>query len=802
MRRRRRPEFAAALSPRVTCPKRPPAIFVASSARQVDVERFGRYQLIQPIARGGMAEILLARPLSGARRHCAVKRILPAYSQDLKFVSMFIDEARITIGLHHPHIVQLDDFGQVDGAYFMAMEYVDGTDLSALLRVHALRGRVLPPIVAAAIIRGAAAGLAHAHGLRDPHGQPLAIVHRDVSPQNVLLSLAGEVKVADFGIAAARNKLSLTTPGMVLGKAAYMAPEQARGEPIDFRVDIWALGVVLWECLVGDRLFSGHHVVDTLEAVLTAPIPAPSTLQSGVPVALDALIAGLLTRDPAGRPARTDDVVRALDDVIASLAKTSPLAVDGHFDDASLARYLASIDWSDDTMLLRPGVPRAQAASPKDITRKRAAGLFEDPILKELMERLREEQEPWLLVDLGDRAEDLGLRELALSAWRTAAAGFATRGLLIQALAAHAPVRAVVSEVEADRDVMAIGDLEPGDADELVELLRRFDRHGLGLAVISTTLPLPPKVPLLSDLGPRELARVASVVSVRRVRAGDVIIREGERGDILYALARGRLVVSCSPGDLRELAGPDTGDEPDWAADATARDDGGVRLDELTLQHQRSRRVFLGGLADGDIFGEFSFLAERPRSATVEAVTDAVLLEFERTDVEHIAEVDPAFTAPLLGFYKERVVELMMAKSPMFSLLPPEDRRRLLADARSVDFKDGALIVQEGTIDDGLWFIRRGEVEVFRADPDGPIFINKLGAGQFFGEIAAMRGTPRSVSVRAIGPTSAFHIEARALQTAIAADARLTQLMNTVIARRSAELHERVREHHRVFFGT
>jgi len=144
----------------------------------------------------------------------------------------------------------------------------------------------------------------------------------------------------------------------------------------------------------------------------------------------------------------------------------------------------------------------------------------------------------------------------------------------------------------------------------------------------------------------------------------------------------------------------------------------------------------------------------------------------------------------------------MMAKSPIFSLLPPEDRRRLLAGARSVDFKDGALIVQEGTTDDGLWFIRRGEVEVFRADPDGAIFINKLGAGQFFGEIAALRGTPRTVSVRAIGPSSLFCIEARALQTAIATDARLKQLMNNIIARRSAELHERVREHHRVFFGT
>jgi serine/threonine protein kinase/CRP-like cAMP-binding protein len=772
------------------------------------VERFGRYQLLQPIARGGMAEILLARPLSGARRYCAVKRILPAYSQDLKFVSMFIDEARITIGLEHPHIVRLEDFGQVDGTYFMAMEYVDGRDLAALLHLFGQRGQGLPPVVALAILRDVVDGLVHAHELCDAPGRPLHIVHRDVSPHNILLSSSGEVKLTDFGIAAARNKLSLTTPGMVLGKAAYMAPEQVRGGVLDFRVDLWAVGVVLWECLAGERLFAGPSAVDVLDAVLDAPIPPPSRVRPGIPASLDALTATLLVREPRERPASSRAVLAAFDAILDDLGRSPRGTAREHFDRAELAQFLRDLEWTDTTAPTRPLVHRPPSPS-IDATQKRAASFFDDPPLRALIGRLRDEQEPWILVDAGDRALALGQRELALSAWRSAAAGYASRGLLVQALAAYAPARQVVSSEQANLDVMALGELEPGNDDALVDLLRRFDSHGVGLAVISTSLPVVAEVPLLSRLGPRELAAVADVITVRAVKAGDVIIREGERGECLYAVAKGRLVVSCSPGDLREFTadldldvGRDGAASPDWSLEATSRDNGGLDLDELILKHQRSRRIFLGGLADGDFFGEFSFLADKPRSATVEAVSDAILLEIDRTDVDAIAAVDPAFTAPLLEFYKERVVELVMAKSPIFSLLSPDDRRRLLAGARLVEFRDGELIVQEGMHESSLWFIRRGEVEVFRSDRRGPIFINKLGVGQFFGETAALRGSPRSVSVRAIGATSLLCIAGPLLQAAVAADPRLQQLMDTVIVRRSAELKRRVLEHRRVVLGT
>jgi CRP-like cAMP-binding protein len=211
--------------------------------------------------------------------------------------------------------------------------------------------------------------------------------------------------------------------------------------------------------------------------------------------------------------------------------------------------------------------------------------------------------------------------------------------------------------------------------------------------------------------------------------------------------------------------------------------------------------VYLAGLADGDFFGEFSFLAERPRSATVEAVTDGVLLEIERVDVEHIAAADPAFTAPLLDFYKERVVELMMAKSPVFSLLQPADRKALLDTAVMVEVDDDAVIVTEGTRNDALFFIKRGEVEVFRKDKAGlSIFINKLGSGQFFGEIAALKNTPRTVSVRAIGAVSLFQIDGKALAAIVDRQPKLRALFDAMIHTRAKETQARVQEHHRLFF--
>lgn len=763
-------------------------------------ERFGRYQLLERIALGGMAEILLANSasLGGVERTCVIKRILPQFSRNPTFVSMFIDEARITIGLDHKNIVRLYDFGQHEQRYYMAIEYVDGTDLSQVMRAHLEKGRGVPPATAVFLARELLQGLHHAHSMRDPGGKPLGIVHRDVSPQNVLLSARGAVKLADFGIAAARHKMTLTSPGTVLGKAAYMSPEQATGKQVDFSADVWSVGVILHEMLAGERLFAAETPLATLQRVVYSTIDSPSTLRAGVPTALDRIVLKALERNPRGRYSSALAMASELDAWLREHAVRNEA-----FTEESLARVLSELEWANDTQQMRPARAPTRTGEPN----RTLAG--EDRRLRQLLAELRAEPDLWTLLAVGDRLHELGRTSEAISAWRTAAALFAHRGLLVQAVCAYQSARHVVATEEAEKDLLELGELTAGSRDELVELLAHFDRHdfwglmqesdpdGLGSQPERALLSMG-TVPLLGSLGPLEFARLALLARVRRVHPSELVIREGEAGDSLFAVGRGRLVVWTRPENNSSQEAASSLDEFDeyTSVDPSARP-------SAPGDAGQGSRVYLAGLADGDFFGEFSFLAERPRSATVEAVTESVLLEIDRAALSEIIRDDPHFTEPLLQFYKERVVDLLMAKSPVFSLLEPHDRRRLLDEAALVDFKDEEIIVEEGTLNDHLYFIKRGEVEIFRRDRLGtPIFINKLGHGQFFGEIAALKGTPRMVSVRAMGEVSLFRIDRAALLRIVDRQPRVKNLLDATIALRTAEMRARIREHQCLFVST
>src|SRR3984957_20245519 len=223
---------------------------------------FGRYVLFDFIGKGGMAEIYLARQKTefGATRLCVVKQILPALAGDPKFSDMLVHEAKLAARLNHANVVQVFDLGRADDRLFIAMEYVEGFDLNDLLR-RCSRARVpLPFEMAVHVVREALRGLDYAHRRMDDDGRPLGIVHRDVSPSNLLVSFEGEVKVCDFGIAHANDALSATRTAHELdeairGKAGYMSPEHARGQPIDARSDVFAAGIVLWELASGRRLY-------------------------------------------------------------------------------------------------------------------------------------------------------------------------------------------------------------------------------------------------------------------------------------------------------------------------------------------------------------------------------------------------------------------------------------------------------------------------------------------------------------------------------------------------------------------
>jgi serine/threonine protein kinase/CRP-like cAMP-binding protein len=761
-------------------------------------EVFGKYEVVEKLATGGMAEILLARSnsIGGMERHCVIKRILPSYSQDLQFVSMFIDEARITIGLDHQNIVRLFDFGQHEGTYFMAMEYVDGTDLAALLRSLFLRGHAVPPHLAAYIAHELLRGLTHAHDKKDHRGNPLAVVHRDVSPQNVLISRGGEVKLTDFGIAAARNKLTLTTPGTVLGKSAYMSPEQALGETVDGRTDLWAAGVILHEMLTGSRLFAAETPVATISRVVKAEVEPPSSKREELPAVLDEIVLRALARNPDERWASASEMADALAGAVDSLG--------GSMSADALAAYLVSIEWADDTASLRPSLhhTRELDISP-DATTAIAQG---DPEVLALLEQLHIEPDLWTLVRVGERCADLGANRRALAAFRCAAAVFAYRGLLVQAICAYDGARQLLTPPEVFEDLVALGDIDPGKRNELIEAISRFeadeywqllkalDPGDLG-SLIDTAPVARPATPLFGYLAPREFAQLVESVKVRRVLVGETIITEGDPGDALFAIGNGRVVVHCAAGKRdEELELVAEVGEPTYVESNTPA---------ITLPYALKDRVYLSALAEGDFFGEFSFLTERPRSASVEAITDVLLLEIDHDAVKRIGELEPGFEQPLLEFYKERVVELMMAKSPVFSLLSPDDRRELLAGALVTEAPDQSLVIEEGAASDSLFFIKRGEVEIYRRDEDGtPIFINKLGQGQFFGEISALRGTPRTLNVRAMGNCELFRIDRADLAAVLNREPRLRRIFEQTIASRTAETDERVREYQRILYST
>ncbi len=255
------------------------------------VETLGRYKLVKKIGAGGMAEVYLARAFGaqGIEKQLVLKRILPAYVRDAHFITMFVDEAQVASRLNHSNIVQIYNFEQIGRDYVLAMEYVDGPDLTKLLVAARKQSRQVPPPLVAYIVHEVSRGLDYAHNRRDDHGEPLEIVHRDVSPQNILLSYDGSAKIADFGIARARQ-LGEEGAGIIKGKFAYMSPEQASGAAVDRRSDVFSLGVVMFEMLAGRPLFRGKPGSELLKAVKDAVIPSFTELDRAVPEQLEAIL--------------------------------------------------------------------------------------------------------------------------------------------------------------------------------------------------------------------------------------------------------------------------------------------------------------------------------------------------------------------------------------------------------------------------------------------------------------------------------------------------------------------------------
>jgi len=297
---------------------------------------YGRYVLLERVAVGGMAEVFRAKRegVEGFEKVVAVKRILPHLSSNKDFVDMFIEEAKMVASLSHPNIAHIFDLGKIDDSYYIAMEFIEGRDLGTILTRARNRGTLLGVDLAALIAAKVGAALEYAHRHRDVAGNELRIVHRDVSPQNILVSTEGEVKLVDFGIARAATKASHTDSGSLRGKLLYMSPEQAWGKSLDNRSDIFSLGGVFFEALTGHPLFSGNSEMSILERVRDARFLTPSSLNPAVPIELEAIVTRALQRDPEARYQNAAEMLTDLDTYLRRRPAVGP---------NELARFVARL---------------------------------------------------------------------------------------------------------------------------------------------------------------------------------------------------------------------------------------------------------------------------------------------------------------------------------------------------------------------------------------------------------------------------------------------------------------------------
>ncbi len=299
---------------------------LSADARLSTGDTLGRYRILSRLRAGGMATLYLGKRTgaAGFARPVAIKVIHPHLAEDPRFVKMFVDEATLSAKIDDPHVVHVEELGEAHGTYFLVMEYVDGISLAQLLRELGRRKRALSIDLTTWIAAQIAAGLHAAHEATNEAGEPLGIVHRDVSPHNVLLAFKGHVKLIDFGIAKSRTQTKDTQTGSLRGKLAYMPPEQAWGKSVDRRADVYALGVVIWEMLTMRRLFDADNDFLLLERVRAPSVKPPSAVVKGIPAALDDAVMKALSPDPANRPASAEELRALLAHAVPSMtAKTA-----------------------------------------------------------------------------------------------------------------------------------------------------------------------------------------------------------------------------------------------------------------------------------------------------------------------------------------------------------------------------------------------------------------------------------------------------------------------------------------------
>jgi serine/threonine protein kinase/CRP-like cAMP-binding protein len=776
-------------------------------------EIFGKYQMLHRVATGGMAEVWLARSSSigGFEKLLAIKRMQPRLSTNQAFVSMFIDEARLTVSLNHPNIVQIFDFGRVDDDYFMAMEFVEGVDLSALAKRCRARLEAFPVDCTVFIMKAVFDGLAYAHTRRDRSGREAGIIHRDISPQNVLVSFDGAIKVSDFGIAKARSEIESTDRGELFGKLAYVSPEQCRGETVDASTDIWACGVVLHEMLANERLFARGSDYETMAAVEAGPIAVPSSKNPLVPPELDRLVMQALARPLDQRLSSAREAAERLSLILNQHYPTMSQfrlseVISELYDDHPPRLVPIEVDEEENTSDHRPpldfthpvgdhtaagilAVARrqveqvrpssgwsAQTSPEREDSHTTALDLdLQGRVERTLpgsyaavrpIERLKNKfiRDPnlWTLVDIGVTYERSGETKKAFGAFKLAAAKFAQRGLLIQAATIY---RHLIEQAELDeplrdeikrlRDLQGVSDRDLlaavlGDEDPIADFSEFTGIFTQG----SEPVDIFTESPILSSLNAEQFVGLIPALTLKHFGPGDAIITEGEAGESFFMLGRGRVCVS-----ITNFAG---------------------------------EKISINVLSDGDCFGEHGFFTGEPRNASVEALDEVMVLEADKDILNRVIQEFPTVRESLRRFYKERIAESLLAKSELFGGLSTKARKMFAERFTFETYQPGDLVIREGDHSDAFYAIKSGTVQVYTGPDEERIELATLSPGEVFGEIAAIEGSRRTASVRALEECELLRMEASELNAMLAKNVEIRKAIEQKIAERSEHKLRRI----------
>ena len=453
--------------------------------------KLGKYTLVKKLATGGMAEVFLARadgPMGFAKK-CVVKRILPHFNDDPRFIEMFLGEARLAAVLNHPNLVQIFDFGQSDGQYFLAMEFIDGANLRVLNQAARRENGPLSFALAARMIALAAEGLHFAHELRDESGQFLNLVHRDISPDNILVSRNGAVKVVDFGIAKASTQPHLTKSGMIKGKMAYMPPEQLARESLDRRADLFALGIVFYELITGGMPFDATSEVSIIQAIMSQkPLEKPTVYRPDCPPELEAIVAKCLEKDREKRYPSCVELQADLETFIRSTGETA-----GTREISQLVETVFAHEAAVTGPNAAPGsadlIPRPPPSAPHPIATESGSGMSKTALRSVESAAVQRSKAP-LFVALGVAAA-VGL---AIAGW------FALRPDQIPAVIDAGVKQAAVPDAAVAMPIAAVADSGAPDAEPDAGVIEALDA---GPLVVPTVID--PGKPVAAKTGRLEL---------------------------------------------------------------------------------------------------------------------------------------------------------------------------------------------------------------------------------------------------------------------------------------------------------